>query len=1412
MAINIKFDLFGNPEPPTIILANRNGKKLGQLRVNEDSIDLSDKFNDASELSFTVNKHIDGVPVFLWDKLVDFKLIYCKEWDLWMEAKVELDEETESVKTVFCTQLGQAELSQIMLHNIEINTETDISRDDYKISILWNETDPKASILDRTLEKAPHYSIVHVDDSIKNIQRSFSFDGTSIYDSHQEIAEEIGCLFVYHSDSDENGKIRRTISVYDLQQNCNGCGHRGEFTDECPKCGSKNIDYGFGTDTLIFVTADELASDGIQLTTDTDSVKNCFKLEAGDDLMTATIRNCNPNGTDYIWRFSDMVKDDMSQDLVDKIEAYDKTYNNYYKNQTSNINTTLLGKYNALVSKYSVYNSELQSISSPIKGYPNLMNAYYNAIDLGLYLKSGLMPSIEMSDTDAAKQAALLTNSALSPVAVNVDKISSVSLQTANSAVLSMAKIIVRSTYKVEINTSSISSDKKTWTGNFVITNHSDEEDTAISNTVNVTINNDNVMFIQQKINKALNKDNTEDYSITGLFAKELKVSTSNGKKSFSGAFYDELKKYALNPLKSFYDSCDACLNILIDQGAGNKNEKPDLYESLYKPYYDKSCAISEEIKLRESEVYVVEGVWDYTDEDNPKLKTKGMQQYIEECRNTIQDALNFEKYLGEDLWLEFCSYRREDTYSNSNYISDGLNNTELFEKALEFVEVAQNEIYKSSELQYSISTNLINLLAIDKFKSLVDSFELGNWIRVQVNDEVYKLRLIQYGINFGSFETIPVEFSDVTKIKNGVTDINSVLSQASSMASSYGYVQRQAKQGGDANGTVNNWLESGLNSALVRIRNNENEEVTLSRSGLLCRSYDDISEEYSPEQFRLTHNIMAYTTDNWETVSAALGKHNYKYYDSSKKLQDGIDYGLTAKFVTAGYINGSQIIGGEVYSQNYTPTTGTYMNLNDGSFSWAGGKIKYDGKNDVSLSGVNLTWSDIGDAPTKVSEFENDADYKNGIQVTQITKDTVTAPFIKTLNLSVGNEIKMGENASISWSQVTNKDSVATKTYVTNQGYQTASQVTQITKDTVTTSYVNALKVTANSVAAENITGTTISGKTISGGKISGAEINIGDGNFTVTSAGKMTTKSGEIAGNLSISGSLTHTRGDYTVTLRAVPTNTSYGVFFITDKSSGSNTYPFIVNGDGSFRATKATISGDSTFGGTLNAADGTFKGRLSAVSGSFTRLEAGTDKAKSVFTSSQVIINPSYIDSDGQEISKGSIYIGRSGVEGWEDITIRPSSDNLGNIGTSGNSWDVLYVKSGGIHSSDRNKKKDIIKMGEDQEKLFNLLSPVKFKFIDSSYDRFHYGFISQEVEDAIIESGLTTKDFAGFCKEVKRDNDGNIIMDKDGNPEYVYSLRYTEFIALNTHMIQKLQLENKILKERLDSLEKKIELLS
>lgn len=180
MAIKIEFDSSHNPIPPVIVLATKSGKRLGALPAK--NILIKDCMNDAANVSFSVNK-IDFIKtgrVGLWDQIVDFKTIWVKEWNSFFEITVNLNDSNKVEKTVTATSLGQAELSQINVYNEEINSADDIARDDYAPSTLYNEDNPDASILHRVLRKAPHYRIVHVDKSIANLQRTFSFDKKSI--------------------------------------------------------------------------------------------------------------------------------------------------------------------------------------------------------------------------------------------------------------------------------------------------------------------------------------------------------------------------------------------------------------------------------------------------------------------------------------------------------------------------------------------------------------------------------------------------------------------------------------------------------------------------------------------------------------------------------------------------------------------------------------------------------------------------------------------------------------------------------------------------------------------------------------------------------------------------------------------------------------------------------------------------------------------------------------------------------------------------------------------------------------------------------------------------------------------------------------------------------------------------------
>lgn len=140
------------------------------------------------------------------------------------------------------------------------------------------------------------------------------------------------------------------------------------------------------------------------------------------------------------------------------------------------------------------------------------------------------------------------------------------------------------------------------------------------------------------------------------------------------------------------------------------------------------------------------------------------------------------------------------------------------------------------------------------------------------------------------------------------------------------------------------------------------------------------------------------------------------------------------------------------------------------------------------------------------------------------------------------------------------------------------------------------------------------------------------------------------------------------------------------------------------------------------------------------------------------------------------------------------------------------------SGTTSLSDRNLKKDIVDLSNDKyDVFFDNLKPRRYKYILGSSGRPHFGYITQEVEEALEKAGLTTKDFAGVnimpihCREQETDENGNKIDIEDSPDNYLldkdiheqHNLIYTEFIALNTMQIQKLKKEFELFKEEMEN---------
>ncbi len=165
----------------------------------------------------------------------------------------------------------------------------------------------------------------------------------------------------------------------------------------------------------------------------------------------------------------------------------------------------------------------------------------------------------------------------------------------------------------------------------------------------------------------------------------------------------------------------------------------------------------------------------------------------------------------------------------------------------------------------------------------------------------------------------------------------------------------------------------------------------------------------------------------------------------------------------------------------------------------------------------------------------------------------------------------------------------------------------------------------------------------------------------------------------------------------------------------------------------------------------------------------------------------------------------------------LCLHPSSSGTYALGNSTARWASIYSTNGTIQTSDATRKEQITALGEKQLAFFEKLRPVSYKlksgFDDAeNHDRLHYGFIAQEVEQAMGECGITAMEFGGLCKDKEvvlaktLNEDGTESVASKEIGADIYSLRYQEFIALNTAAIQALQKEVTALKAELNTMKK------
>lgn len=1152
----------GQLERPRIVLRTRGGKRIGTIRYTD--LNFSFVGKGLCEMSFSVHKSDNEINV--WNKLIDLCIIEFVDYGQF-EATFQIDETNETIKK--CTAVSlETELGQRLLREFHINDDDafeyprEVDLDEYGVfipTVLYDENDTEHSLLHRALkDKAPHWSIGYVCPQVSvngkvidsnSFQRSYTVNGKSIYDFLQnDVAQESNVVFTFNTYDRIINVWNGDDCVYELEsRNVVEKAWRDKDGVMYDKDGNvlSPDEYGYcegiGEDTTIILSNNKLVNTST-ISTNKDSIKNCFYVSGGDNVITNMVGAANITGNNYIYLFANFQYEDMSDELSNKLKAYQEFLNEkkeeFYKEGGVYAYTdeyvyhaddkTIRDKNNRVVSDCIYYDAKVYVLET--RGYydedsgyaydkddkriadfvyitPGLYTSYYQAQDRLNYLEHEKFPESHYSPTSARTQESIIReyfNNSNNKVYMQNSWTPQAFTHVSNT-IENVMNVMVDERYQVKVlydsdHVPAITEEtnfSSVWSGYIKVTREIDENETYISSTpitVSVkqiedvnTASSENLEWCKQKLNLAISKLDIANLDYENLTDAE---------------FRELMGSYNLQSLKGFYEGFAACMSSLTDLKQ-NIQLMSDTFNTLYAQYTKYRDITKEVLDARQEQV------------DAQQSLVDSLSVAIAEFRKLV----DMHTFIGDELWNEFQSYIREDTYSNSNYISDGLTDSEILDKCKKLLETAYKELSKACVIQKKISGDINNIFAIEELNSLHDNFALYNYIRYKVDGQFYKLRLSEISFSDASPEKLQVSFTDSVEYLDGSIDyLQNLIKSTSAIATSYNSTVKQAEQGKEAQGTIKEFDEDGVDATAYNITNSDKEMVIGSKSILFRHMNDDGT--YDPCQTKLSGNGLYMTTNNWKLTLDKEGNYTNSKLAVGKIWWKGQEeYGVVADVIVGNLIAGSQM---EISNDSSNVTVngdGIYveggalkLTDNDGNYlieldpnheldTAEGYLISARKKNSTAENDIVFGIKTNGDAIFRGTVYANGGSI-GGLTIDNqgnLTGGTIIGTTIKGGSIGIGgnnyNNFVVNSDGSM---RINNKFSVS------SAGVLNASEGTFSGTVTATSGSIGNLTIDAYG----NLTGGVISGTSISGGTITGAVINNGNGTFSVNSNGELTSK----------------------------------------------------------------------------------------------------------------------------------------------------------------------------------------------------------------------------------------------------------------------------------------------------------------
>lgn len=246
-------------------------------------------------------------------------------------------------------------------------------------------------------------------------------------------------------------------------------------------------------------------------------------------------------------------------------------------------------------------------------------------------------------------------------------------------------------------------------------------------------------------------------------------------------AYETDWKLYGIAELKTKIATYDSCIKELKKNGYADGYNPLSGYEEAY--FTQMHQKYLDYLNLKDqAETALKERQAEYDAAKKPEIQEKRNQiakDVLMENFGKVQEK--YPAFTDKETYIIKSLYNQA-TYSNENIIITTLDSTvDAIDKAITLYKDAVEELYVESHPQYTYTDEIGNIYALPEFREYHDQLAVNDFVRLGLSDTRYvKLRVVEIRYNPCDMdETMEVTFSNMVQYKSKLTNDNEFLTNA---------------------------------------------------------------------------------------------------------------------------------------------------------------------------------------------------------------------------------------------------------------------------------------------------------------------------------------------------------------------------------------------------------------------------------------------------------------------------------------------------------------------------------------------------------------------------------------------------------------------------------------------------------